>query len=43
MLVEGLVLRDLDLLVEQEGPAEGVQDNYRLCVCVWAEREEIKQ
>lgn len=31
VLVEGLVLRDLDLLVQQEGPAEGVQHNHRLC------------
>lgn len=30
MFVEGLVLRDLDLLVQQEGPAEGVQHNHRL-------------
>lgn len=30
VLVEGSVLRDLDLLVEQEGPAEGVQHDPRL-------------
>lgn len=30
MLVEDLVLRDLDLLVQQEGPTEGVQHDHRL-------------